>query len=118
MPTARKSGEIAMHIGDLDQRITIQELTTSRGSSGEEISTWTDWQTVWAKVETSSGSEKFYSPQLVSEATHKIKMRYLIAVKPTMRVYWRNREMDILYVDHSRIRQGEMYLLCSEVVLG
>lgn len=117
MPIARKSGDLAVKIGELDQRITFQEYTVSRGSSGEEISTWTDWQTVWARVETSSGSEKFYSPQLVAEATHKIKIRYLSGVKPIMKVWWRNRELEILYVDHSKKRQGEMYLLCREVVL-
>lgn len=106
---------IAVKIGELDQRITIQSNTAERGSSGEEIAVWSDWQTVWAKVETGSGSERFYSPQVLSEATHKIKMRYLSGVKPTMRITWRNRELDILYVDHSRMRQGEMFLLCREV---
>lgn len=105
-----------MTIGELDQRLNIQQSTASRGTSGEEIAAWADWKTVWARVETSSGSEKFYSPQLVAEATHKIKMRYLNGVKPNMRVIWRDRELDILFVDHSRRRRGEMYLLCKEVV--
>ena len=105
-----------MRAGDLNQRITIQISTTSRGTSGEQIEAWQTWKTVSASVQTTGGSEQFYSPQLVAEATHKIKIRYLAGCKPTMRVLWRNRILDINFVDESRQRQGELYLLCQEKV--
>ena len=105
-----------MRVGTLDQRITIQIATTSRGSSGEQIEAWQTWRTVWANVQTTGGSENFYSPQLVAEATHKIKIRYLALIKSTMRVLWQGRILDITYVDPSRQRRGEMFLLCQEKV--
>jgi len=105
-----------MKIGELDQRIIIQDNTTVRGSSGEEIAAWATWKTVWAQVQTSSGTEKLYSSQLVAEASHKIKIRYLSGVEPTMRINWSDHILDILFVDHSKLRRGEMYLLCREVV--
>ncbi|MGE5390903.1 MAG: phage head closure protein [Deltaproteobacteria bacterium] len=105
-----------MRIGELDQRIIIEDFTTIRGTSGEEIKTWTPWKTVWAEVQTSSGTENFHNPQLIAEATHKIKLRYLTGVKPTMQIDWRGNILDILFVDESRRRQGEMNLLCREVV--
>jgi len=107
-----------MRSGELDQQITIQIATLSRGTSGEQIQTWQTWQTVWASVQASAGSEQFYSPQLVAEATHKIKMRYLYRASPTMRVLWRNKILEITFVDESRQRQGEMFLLCKEVVIS
>jgi len=105
-----------MRSGELDQRIIIQISTHSRGASGEQIETWQNWQTVWANVQTTGGSENFYSPQLVAEATHKIKIRFLHQIKPTMRVIWRGRILNISYIDPSRQRQGEMFLLCNEMV--
>lgn len=105
-----------MRAGDLDQRITIQTSTNTRGSSGEMIQTWGTWKTVWAQVQTVGGAERFYSPQLIAETSHKIKIRYLAGVVPTMRILWRGRYLDITYVDVSRQREGEMYMLCREAV--
>lgn len=106
-----------MRAGDLDQQITIQVAALSRGASGEQLETWQTWQTVWASVQTSGGSESFYNPQLVAMSTHKIKMRFIHGVKPTMRILWRGRILDIVHIDESRYREGEMYILAQEVVI-
>lgn len=107
-----------MQAGTLDQQVTIQIATHTRGTSGEQKQTWQTWRTVWANVQTSSGSENFYSPQLTAETTHKLKLRYLTGLKPTMRALWRGRILDITFVDESRQRQGELYLLCKELVIS
>ena len=105
-----------MRAGDLTERVIIQNYTTARGTSGEQTQTWQTWQTVWAQVLTTGGSESFYSPQLVAEATHKIKMRYIKLVSPDLRLVWLGKTLEITYVDESRYREGELYLLCKEVV--
>ena len=105
-----------MRSGDLDQQITIQIAAKSRGVSGEQIDTWQTYNTVWASVQTSGGSESFYNPQLVAMSTHKIKTRYIAGVKPTMQILWRGRILDIVHIDDSRQRQGELFILCQERV--
>lgn len=105
-----------MKSGELDQRIVIQNYITSRGASGEEIKAWSDWESVWAQVKTSSGTESFVNPQRIAEATHKIKIRYLHGLVSEMRVVWREKQLEILFVDESQRRRGEMNLLCKEVV--
>lgn len=105
-----------MRAGELDQRITIQTYATSRGLSGEELQSWDTWKAVWANVQTSGGSENFYSPQLVAESSHKIKLRYLSGILPTMRILWDGHILDIVHIDESRKRQGELYILCKEAV--
>ena len=100
----------------MDQQVTIQIYTKSRGTSGEEVKTWADWKTVWASVQTTGGNEQFYSPQLVAEATHKILMRYIKLVGPDLRLVWLGKTLEITYIDESRYREGELYLLCKEVV--
>jgi SPP1 family predicted phage head-tail adaptor len=105
-----------MKAGDLDQQITIQVAALSRGATGEQIVTWATYKTVWAQVLTSGGFEKFYNPQLVAESTHKILIRYLANVTADMRITWGSKSLDIIHVDESRRREGELYLLCKEVV--
>lgn len=102
--------------GELDQRITIQTYTPTRGGSGQQIQTWTTFATRWAQVQTSGGSESFYNPQLVAESSHKLKLRYITGVKPTMRILWSGHTLDIIHVDESRKRQGELYILAREKV--
>ena len=103
-----------MKSGALDQRIILHKQTITRGANGEEIASWAAWKTVWAAVKTSSGNERVNGPQLVAEATHKIMIRYLSGVEPVMRVNWRGKDLDIIFVDESRRRQGEMNLFCKE----
>lgn len=105
-----------MRAGDLDQQIIIQIAAISRGGSGEQIQTWQTWRTVWASIQTTGGNEHFYNPQLVAESTHKILIRHLAGVTTDMRIVWKGRTLDIVYIDPSRQRQGEMYLLCKEVI--
>lgn len=115
MPTAEKAGD-PMIIGKMDQRITIQTFTASRGSSGEELASWTNWKTVWAEVNSLSGLENFNSPTTLAEVSHKIKLRYVVGVLPTMRINWREKQLEIIFIDESKRRRGEIQLLCKEVV--
>jgi len=106
-----------MDPGELDQLIMFQNVASkSRGASGEEIDNWADWKKAWASIKTSGGSESFYNPQLVAMSTHKLKLHYMSGINPLMRVRWGVRILDIVHVDDSRRRQGELYLLCQERV--
>lgn len=108
-----------MRAGRLDQRITIQIYTKARGTSGEQVDTWQDWQTVWANVSTSGGSENYYNPQIAAVSSHKILTRFIQRPGlewPLLRIVWRGKVLDVVHVDESRFRFGEMYWLCSEQV--
>lgn len=106
-----------MRAGALDERITIQSAVITQDAIGNVIETWSDLMTVAASVQTSGGSEKYYSAALVSESTHKIMMRYYSAMETRgMRLIWRGRVLDILHIDFSRRIQGEMYLLAKELI--
>ena len=106
-----------MNAGELDQQITIQIASRNRDNIGNEIIIWQTWRTAWANVQTTGGNETFYSAQVLTEATHKIKMRYTSRVVATMRILWKGRTLEITYVDSSRQRKGELYLICKEVVI-
>ena len=108
-----------MRAGKLDQRVTIQIYTKSRGLSGEQVETWADWKTVWANITNSGGAERFYNPQLVAECTHKVLTRYIANPGlewPLLRMIWRGKVLDVVQVDETRQRQGELYWLVREQV--
>jgi|LAHQ01.1.fsa_nt_gb SPP1 family predicted phage head-tail adaptor len=108
-----------MKSGALDQRVTIQIYTKTRGTSGEQVDTWTDWKTIWASVTTSGGAENYYNPQLVALSSHRMLTRYIVKPGlewPLCRLVWRGKILDVVHIDESRQRHGELYWLCREQV--
>jgi len=50
-----------MRSGDLDRRVTLQHRVLTRNARGEEVESFTDYVTVWAKKEDAGGREFFSS---------------------------------------------------------
>ena len=46
-----------MQIGHLDRRVTLQNYSTTRNVYGEVIESYSDYRTVWAKVDFTGGSQ-------------------------------------------------------------
>ena len=46
-----------MRIGELDRRITLQNYSASVNNYGEQIESYSDYRTVWAKIDFNGGSE-------------------------------------------------------------
>ena len=46
-----------MQIGHLDRRVTLQNYSTTRNVYGELIESYSDYRTVWAKVDFDGGSQ-------------------------------------------------------------
>ena len=46
-----------MQLGHLDRRVTLQNYVTSAYSYGELIESYSDYRTVWAKVDFTGGSQ-------------------------------------------------------------
>lgn len=77
-----------MRAGSLNQRVTIQEKIVERNAFGEEVITYSDWATVWARVEPVSASESVDQSRETATATHKVTIRYRRYLVPTMRLAW------------------------------
>lgn len=73
-------------ISELRDLVTVEALTTSRGSDGSIIETWVTVARPWAKIEFSSGREEDPVEKLQAVATHKITMRYYALLVPEMRI--------------------------------
>jgi len=106
-----------MRAEELDQRITLQPLTNSRGADGSVIKDYTQNNiTVWANYVARSGKE-FYAAQKQNAETQAVfKIRYQSDIDTTWRIVHNNRTFEILFVDDTRKRKNELILACREVV--
>ena len=97
--------------GNLDRRITIQVASDMKDSFGQQVKTWTDFKTVWAALETQTGSEAFVAEQRRSRASVIFRIRFVAAVLPQMRVLHRGEVYDIDDVSEPD-RNHEILLTC------
>lgn len=77
-----------MRAGQLRQRVTIQEKIAEQDGFGEEIITYSDWATVWARVEPVDATELNDQQRAAANATHRVTIRYRRDLVPTMRLAW------------------------------
>ena len=84
-----------INAGELNQRITLQQKTTTRNAIGEAVVTWSDVATVWAKVMPLRGNA-FYT---ANQEQHVIDARFLIreraGLNVGMRLLWKGAPYDI-----------------------
>lgn len=110
-----------MRSGELKHLITIEQLTGAQSLSGEETRTWTTFiAALWAAVEPVSGREQYSqnAEQMLSELTHRVRIRYVAGITPYMRVVHRGRYLDILAVQNQKERDEEIYLMCKEAAIS
>jgi SPP1 family predicted phage head-tail adaptor len=101
--------------GRLRDRVTIQRATESRNSIGEVVQTWGTYAERWASVEGLSSREVLLSGQQQTEITHRVRMRYVEGMTQQMRLFWRDRVLEITsLLEHNNRTEHE--LLCVEDV--
>ncbi len=103
-----------MKIGDLRQRITLQQSVKTPDGHKGFTEQWQDLITVWASVEPLSGREYFYSHQIKAEVTHRVKMRYREDLTVKMRIKHRDRVLEIESILDKKERREELEILCRE----
>lgn len=78
------------------RRLTIQALSVVQDAAGQPIETWSETVTVWAKLVTQRGEERFTAQQVMGKAitTFRIRFRDGLDVK-TNRVWYEGQAYDI-----------------------
>lgn len=106
-----------INAGDFKHIVIIQDQTGSTNSYGESTDEdWTDFSKTRAGVYPLSGREFFSGEQVNSEVTHKVNMRYIPGVKPSMRISFNGRFFEILSVINFQEGNRLLQLLCKESV--
>ena len=105
-----------MDIGRLKHRITFQELSKSQNEYGELVEKWIDIKTVWAEIKPVSGNQFFAAKQINSEISHNVYIRYRTDLKPSMRIKFKERVFEILYLMNVNEDNRLMQIYCKELI--
>jgi SPP1 family predicted phage head-tail adaptor len=91
------------NIGQLNQRIVIQQETASRGDFGQEILTWSDLTSCWSLVEFSmAGSgEGIAADQIVVTTRADFTIRQRNDINEKMRIVYNGSNYGILNIKNT-----------------
>lgn len=105
-----------INAGDLDRRITLQKPVVTRGSDGAENLAYSSVVTVWANYMAEGGKEVYLAKRTNAEVRALFQIRYRSGITPKWRVKFGNRYFEILFINDTNARQGELVLACKELV--
>lgn len=103
-----------MNAGELRHRVTFQKRGLDPATGG--LTAWTDYVTVWAKVEDLSGRD-YIQAQMLGEAslvTARITIRWRPDIDPHMRVKLGDRLFDIKAVLDPDGCRRVLQVMCAE----
>lgn len=103
-----------MRTGTLRHRVELQERVDTQDGTGQAVPTWRTYATVWAAIEPLSGRELIAAKQAQSQATTKMRLRFVDGVGTTDRAVFGSRTYAINSVINPDERNRELHLMCTE----
>lgn len=96
-----------MQAGQLDRRITLQTLDLTQDVTGQPIEGWSTLDTIWARVRSQRGAERFDAQQVVGRAVTTFLIRHRTDIEvDTMRIQYDSRDWDITDVRELGRKEG------------
>ena len=102
--------------GELNHRITIEKNEPITSSDGSLLENWVTVVSVWADYQAKSGREFFAAQRFNAEVNALFRIRYRSDLTVKMRVKYKSRCFEILFLNDTDKDQGELVLACREVV--
>ena len=105
-----------MRAGNLKHKVSIQTFSQTDNDFGEVEKSWSEFAPAYAST-TPLSAKEFYKAGTHNEVTHKIEIRYIDGVSPSMKVVLSGgREFSIESVLNIREANKTLQLICTEVV--
>ena len=104
-----------MQAGKLWHEIAIEQRGDTRNSYGESIAAWSNYTSTYAELTNLSGSELEQAQQINSRITTRFVIRWDNGVRATMRIVYKSRNYNIVYVDNVDERDKKTVLLCERL---
>lgn len=98
----------------LRHRVTFLQRIVELDKWNQPKETWVIFAEVWASVEPISGREYWASSQVQSEVTHRIRIRYLPGLDPSMLALFKGRVFELQPPRNVEERNQEMEILAIE----
>jgi len=105
-----------LNAGELNHRITLEKNEPIKSSDGSPLENWVTVVSVWANYQAKSGREFFAAQRFNAEVNALFRIRYRTDLTVKMRVKYKNRYFEILFLNDTGKDQGELVLACREVV--
>ena len=100
--------------GDLNERVTIQTATVTRGTANAEVVSWADVATVWARIVERGGREPLLADRPVMVVAYEVTIRDGVSVTHSDRLTWGDKTLAIDTVTPRRT-DGVIVLRCMEI---
>jgi SPP1 family predicted phage head-tail adaptor len=103
-----------MDFARLRNRITFIKPTNTQNETGENVSSFEEYITVWASVVPVTGKEYIESQKLRAETTYKIATRYIAGITTDMKIKYGDKIFEIVSVLNLNERNIELQFVCFE----
>lgn len=108
-----------INAGELDKKITIQKMSRTQNSYGEQIETWIDIKSAWANVKQTDSKtdnkEEFYGDQRVTKVIYEFEIRFMPGLKTRFRIRYKNMTFDILSINNVEEKNVKLKIVGEEV---
>ena len=103
-----------MRAGSLNKKVEFQSLTKTKNSFKEVVDGWTKFAEAYVSILPLKSSEKFLSKKTSAEVTHKILMRFMDGIKPSMQIVHGSRVFKIDGIINVREENKTLQITASE----
>lgn len=100
-----------MDSGAMDQRVTLQSRSVIKDAMGQDVITWVDVTTVWARRVNQRSAEAVQAAQVGDDDVVELHIRHRADVLTTWRLQWNGVGYDISSVSDFGGRKDRTRLL-------
>ena len=102
--------------GDLNRKIVIETRSIKPPSDDDDFDygqEFTESQTVWATVQTTSGKDIFDGANMIGTATHLFFIKYISGLTSESMITWQNEKYRILRLENLDENNEFVKLYCN-----
>ena len=89
-----------MQLGKMNKLISIMKTTTSKGTTGQHIETFTKFKEAWAFQYFENGNEVFESNKETAVNKCKFFIRFTSDITEQMKIYYKDDKYDITSIEY------------------
>lgn len=102
-----------MQAGELKLEVTIQTRGETVNAIGESVASWSTYKATYADMDNNSGNEQIQAAQVNGFSDTMFTVRWDSGIRDTMRILFKSRHYNIVYIDNLKERDEEMHIFCK-----
>lgn len=102
--------------GELNRKVIVERRSTTLGTMGEEINSWTTYKAIWCKVLPGRGQESAIARRETGKLETKFWCRYFSGLTLKMRLNLSGRYFDIVSIANLEERNRFLEVTAVETI--